>query len=97
MMTNQVKNICLVIYSSLDKILISGFDKSWYFAKRGLNSLDCNVLPFTFRVEDGERRSQPYFGEYYWLGPYFTQNIWERYILIFPAILNALFTVQPSA
>ena len=30
----------------------------------------CNVLPFNFRVEDGEIRSKPYLGEYYWLVPY---------------------------
>ena len=31
------------------------------------NYLGSNVLPFTFHVEDGERRSQPYSGEYDWL------------------------------
>ena len=38
------------------------------------NYLYSDVLNFTFRVEDGERRSQRYSGEHDWLGPYLTQN-----------------------
>ena len=38
----------------------------------------------------GERFSQPYYGEYDWLGPYLIQNTQGRYILILPAFLMAL-------
>ena len=41
-------------------------------------------------MEDGERRSQPYYGEHYLLGPDFTQNTQGRYILIFPVVLITL-------
>ena len=41
-------------------------------------------------MEGGERRSQSHSGEYYWLGPDLTQNIWVRYIPIFPVVVVML-------
>ena len=55
-----------------------------------LNYLDSNVIPFTFRVKDGERHPQLHSGEYYWLGPDLTRNTRRRCILIFPAFLITL-------
>ena len=49
-------------------------------------ALDSNVLSFTFCVEDGERRSQPYSVEYDWLSPDLTQNTQGHYIPIFPEV-----------
>ena len=53
-----------------------------------------NILPFIFHLEDGERRSQPYSGEYDWLGPDLTRNTRGQYILVFPAVLVTPFLLQ---
>ena len=38
------------------------------------NYLDSNVIPFTFHLEDGERRSQSCSDEHDWFSPDLTQN-----------------------
>ena len=60
------------------------------------NYLDSDVLPFSFRVEDGERRSQPYSREYDWLGPDLTLNTQGPYTLVLPEVFITLVTVWPS-
>ena len=61
------------------------------------------IIPFNFRLqfsslnlhlEDGERRSQPYPGEYYWLGPDPMQNTRGSYILIFLVVLITLSNIR---
>ena len=61
-----------------------------------LNYLYSDVLPFNFCVGYCEIRSQPYYREYDWLGPYLTWNTRGCYILILPAFLIILFTVWLS-
>ena len=60
----------------LDSIYLTWFD---YF--------ESDFLPFTFRVEDGERFSQSNSGEYYFLGQYPTLNTRGRYIPIYPVVI----------
>ena len=52
-----------------------------------LNYSSSNILPFTFRVKDGEICSQSHSVEYGWLGPDLTQNKRGRYILILLMVL----------
>ena len=54
------------------------------------NLFDSDVLPFTFNVEDGEIRSQSHSREYYWLGPYLTQNTQGLYIPLLPVEVDML-------
>ena len=48
-------------------------------------------------MEDGERNSQPYYGEYSWLGHGITRNTQGRYILILRAVLINPVTLCPSS
>ena len=55
----------------------------WIFKRIEIHSLyhipfkylDSNVFPFTFHVEDGERRSQSCYDEHDWFGTNLTRNI----------------------
>ena len=48
-------------------------------------------------MEDGERRPQSHFEDYYWLGPDLTQNTRVCYILIFSAVLITTVVVRSSS
>ena len=56
--------------------------------------LDSDDIPFTFCMKYDEIRSQPYSGEYDWLGPDFTPNTQRRYILILLAVLVTPVTIR---
>ena len=61
--------------------LIKSYYLNWF------NYFDFDVLHSIFRMEDGERRSQSYYREYDWLGPYPTHNTQGRYTTILPVVL----------
>ena len=77
-------------YNSIQLISISRFRKNEFQSlfRIPLNYLVFNVPPFTFHLEDGERRFQSCSNEHDWFRAYFTWNTHRRWCPNIPGGFN---------